>query len=130
MAKLPLTYKLILEDFPKEVRNWAGKLLYPINTFFESVYAALNKGLTFTDNFDAQLKHITVDGNYPISFEYTTSVRPMGIICVYAKARDASYPLGGIFVSFEIIEKSVKINNITGLDPSKKYDLKLLLITG
>lgn len=130
MAKLPLTYKLILEDFPKEVRDWGGKLLYPINSFFESVYSALNKGLTFTDNFDAQIKALTVDGNYPLSFEYTTSARPVGLICIYCKAKDGSFPTGGIFISFDVIEKSVKINNITGLDPTKKYDIKVLTITG
>lgn len=61
MAKINSTKRIIVEEFPVEVRSWLKKLIEPLNRFLEQVYYALVNGLTVKDNLKAQVNTVTLD---------------------------------------------------------------------
>jgi len=67
MAQLPNQKRILKEDL-REAPSWIDKLLYPLNSFMESVYFALNRNLNFQENIASQIYEIefTTASDYPI----------------------------------------------------------------
>lgn len=57
MGVLPKTRTLVREDFPGQ-EDWIDRLLQPLNNFMSDVVSLNNRNLTFSQNFDAQLKSL------------------------------------------------------------------------
>ncbi len=57
MAKLPEQRRILKEDL-QDAPSWIDKLISPINSFFEDLYFALNKNITFRENIAAQIREI------------------------------------------------------------------------
>lgn len=134
MARLPPIKRLTTEDF-KDQASWIGKLLLPLNDFMSTVSRALSKGLTFTDNFSAQVRelvHTESADAYPVKFLSTLPSRPVGLWVV--RARDmATTPqtlAGGVSADWDFKDGQVIINKFTGLTTGRKYDLCVIIITG
>lgn len=53
MTALPPIKRISREDL-KDAPEWTNRLLYPLNLFLDSIYGALNKGLTFSENIVSQ----------------------------------------------------------------------------
>ena len=134
MAKITATKRIVKEDFSSEDQELVDTLAFPINSGFENITSALNKGLTFDDNFNAQLKEITVtvDGSgtptTTTSFKTTLRSNAYGVMCIRALAADNSYVTAAPFVSYVEGSSSITIRNITGLTAGIKYTLRLLVI--
>jgi len=79
MAKIPPLRRMRAEDFPDQ-NEWIGRILEPINTYFEANTAALNKGLTLDDNFAAAIKTVEIDGNFPVRISWDLSVPPKTVL--------------------------------------------------
>jgi 16S rRNA U516 pseudouridylate synthase RsuA-like enzyme len=81
MAKINSTKKLVLEDYPVEVRPWLRKLVDPLNRFLEQTYFALVQGLTTKDNLKAQANTVTVASGqvYPIKVAWNLNERPTAV---------------------------------------------------
>lgn len=81
MAKINSTKKLVIEDYPAEVRPWLRKLIDPLNRFLEQVYFALVQGLTTKDNLKAQVNTITIAANqtYPVKISWNLNERPTAV---------------------------------------------------
>jgi len=60
MAKLPSKRKLLREDL-KEAPSWIDNLLGFINPFFEDVYFAFNKNITFKENIASQIRELNFE---------------------------------------------------------------------
>lgn len=93
MSKISTTRKIALEEFPNDVRGWIGKLVQPVNKFFEQAYFALSKGLTVADNFKAQRFEldIAVGQTYPMRVTWTLNERPTMLILGHvAESRGAA----------------------------------------
>ena len=60
MAKLPSKRKLLREDL-KEAPAWIDNLLGFINPFFEDVYFAFNKNITFKENIASQIRELNFE---------------------------------------------------------------------
>ena len=60
MARLPIIKRITREDV-SQAPSWIENLIFPINQFMESVFRALDRNLTFTDNFSAQIQEIEFD---------------------------------------------------------------------
>jgi|SRR6478736_4481924 len=134
MAKLPPVTRIIQEDF-KEQSSWIGKLLQPINSFMTSIVSALSHGLTFGDNFAAQVKDLEFSENantYPLYFKSTTATKPVGLWVVNASeiAATPSPILNAVYADWEYADGQVRINNITGLTTGKKYRILVVAISG
>lgn len=82
MSKINSTKKVVLEDFPADVRPWLKKLVDPLNRFLEQAYYALVNGLTTTDNLKAQTNTLTIASNatYPMKYAWRLNERPTAIL--------------------------------------------------
>lgn len=82
MAKLPVFKRIQREDFP-DAPAWVDRLLYPLNKFFEGVYAALNQNLTFTENL--------ATGLVSLEFETPATYKPPIVAARYSSNAGASH---------------------------------------
>jgi len=82
MAKINSTKRIILEEFPSEVRSWLKKLVEPLNKFLEQVYYALVNGITIKDNLKAQVNNITIEAaqTYPVKYSWSLNERPTAVM--------------------------------------------------
>lgn len=134
MAQIPPISRLAQEDFKDQ--SWISKLLQPLNQFMLSVITALNKGLTFGENFNALVKVATfvtpASGAFE-SFSFTTSIpKPVGLWVVKAVDDTTGQVLTApVFAYWTFANGSVKIENISGLGvPNHTYSVTLIVIGG
>lgn len=132
MARVPPIKRLVREDF-KDQKDWIDKLIQPINQFFESVTTGLSKGLTLSDNVDAQIQTVNfTEGDAP-SFRVTTKGRPRGVVVtgIYNFTTPADPVTGAVFPIWEYnaTDNSIKLTKIYGLKTGEKYSLTLLIHT-
>lgn len=132
MAKLPTIKRLLQEDF-KDQSSWIGRLLSPLNQFLEAVTSSLNKGLTFSDNHAAEIRTVTLDGNFPVRVSLSSlRARPSlvwkarlerqdGQAVVLATAFDFTW-------SYQSEGNGISIDSVVGITPtaSTKYLLTLV----
>ena len=132
MASLPPVRKLLQEDL-KQAGAWISKLIYPLNLFMSSVYAALNHDLTFQDNILAQWKTVTVSGSNPTTqFTWSYVSAPVGVT-IQAISDTSASPKTITTAVTHVWSYSggvVSINNITGLDPKRQYSITFLILGG
>jgi hypothetical protein len=137
--KLP-TFKRILKEDLKEAPGWIDKVIGPVNSFFESIYHALNKGLTFEENIAAQIRELsfTTTAGYNgtvaqwkvINFQSTLGKRAKGLILLQLTQVEAVYtPIeNDICIDWQDLNGDIRIGLIRGLTASKTYQLRVLLI--
>lgn len=65
--KLISIKRILKDDFPPEVQQWIGTLLFPLNTNIEHTSEILQKNVTLTDNIAAEVKTIQVVGSSMIT---------------------------------------------------------------
>jgi len=130
MSKLPPVKELKKEDFSDV--EWIDKLLWPINRFMSSVYRALNQGLTFTDNFRAQIKEFEFTqaaNTYPLKFAWDirgaspTDLWVTRVVTLKGAAPNYCFPI------WEYDGSSVSIT-FNGLTDTNKYKIRITAIAG
>lgn len=135
MAKINEVKRLISDDFKPDDRDLVSKLAFIINPFFTSIVNALNKSLTFQDNFNANIVNIEV--NAPINAANPVTVKTglrsncQGIIIISVlNSTSSSTPLSGApFIEFINSDTGqIQINNITGLVASNSYVIRAILL--
>jgi hypothetical protein len=132
MAKLPKISKLRKEDFPEEYDTLLEGLLYGINSFFETVYSALNKQLNFSENLNTQIVEVSVTAPItaarPLEFTRTINGLCKGIVVVELTNLDNAGEVltTSPFCQFSNGESTVRVTNITGLTSGKRYRIRLL----
>lgn len=126
MAKINSTKKVIIEDFPAEVRPWLTKLIDPLNRFLEQAYYALVNGLTIADNLKAQTNSLKVQSGqqYPIKFAWRLNERPTVVL-----VGNCSEKTGGLVAPFSTSwvfnNGSVEVT-FNGLDTTKEYTILMM----
>lgn len=135
--KLP-TIKRILREDVKEAPSWVNGLIDPLNTFMETVYQALNRNLTLSENlatFTTELTYKTVS-TYPTDqpnaqFLNTLkgSVRPVGVQLMQIYDKETFLPPTGTVgqIMWAIKETQIVIYPITGLAGDKTYIVRLVV---
>ena len=124
--KLPSIKKLLLEEIDLKT-VWLPNLLAPINVFFESVYNALNKGITVTDNMDGEIKTISLDGTFPYNLKWERKNPPKAAWIVFSDTA----PSGGMSLHWEFTSTGMfSIKSIQGLSPSSasKVTIRVIII--
>ena len=126
MSKINTTKKLVIEDFPAEVRPWLRKLLDPLNRFLEQTYFALVQGLTVNDNLKGQVTTLTVTANqtYPMKFAWNRNERPSAVWAGNMVESTGS-TVSAFSTSWIYDSGTVKIT-FTGLDSSKEYTATII----
>ena len=130
MAKLPPIKRLAIEDFLSQ-KSWIGTMLYPINLFFTVVVAALDHGLTFTDNLSAVVKSIDTTGVYPLYFSWTLKSKPVGLWAVKAYESKTTHVnfTTAYSVDWEYTpDNQVKINGFPGLTATATAPMTVTVI--
>lgn len=126
MSKINSTKKLVLEDFPAEVRPWLKKLIEPLNRFLEQAYYALVQGLTTADNLKAQVNSYTVTTNqvYPIKYAWKLNERPTAVwVANITESTGASV---AAFSTSWVYDNSQVEVTLNGLSSSSEYNIKFI----
>lgn len=136
MALLPTYKRLNNQDYPEDDKDLVDRLGASLNDAIQSVFDALNKKLTFDDNFLGSIKdvNVTVDANGTPTVQtfLNTGVgaSAKGIIVVRADnlTNSNGYPLGAPFVSWAVTNNGIQILNVRGLIPGNQYRLRILTL--
>lgn len=134
MAGLPKVKRILKEDL-KDAPNWIDRMLYPINLFFDSVYIALNKNITFGDNIKAQVKQFEITGGATADLNTTSfslSISsPMGLLllsCIEQSDNYTSITNAVTIPSWRVNGTNLLIDSITGLTSGTTYTITVLVI--
>jgi len=139
MARLPLIKRILREDLP-DAPNWVERILLPINQFFEGVYNAFDRNITFTDNIAAQVHSFdfTTSSAYDgtaanfetIEFARTLNFKPVGLLLLQIiEDADNHTPIeGSPYIDWLDINSTIEIYLIRGLKASTKYTARVMLI--
>lgn len=130
MANLPRLRRFTLEDYPTQ-REWIAKLFDPLNQLVDTVFDALNKGLTFRENMRAVVKDLDFTestGVYPILFPWDLrGAGPTGLII--ARVISDTAPTTTVGADWTFDGTSVVINSFFGLTTGEKYKIKVIAFT-
>lgn len=133
--KMPSYRRILKTDFKAEFQAFVDQLSVSINYGFDSVYNALNRGLTVRDNFSATVKDVTVivDSNgVPTSttlmtLDITSKVDGLLVTQALNLTNPTIYP-NAVFVSFTQQAQTIVINKVTGLVAGSKYQIRLVAL--
>lgn len=137
--KLPSFKRLFKGDFKPDDQELVDKLSYTINSGLETLYDALNKRLTFDDNFNSSKHSITVtvdaNGKPTQATSFTTSINGSlsGIIVIKAinsttYSASPTYPTSAPFISYTQSNQQVTITNIKGLTAGIAWTLSVIAL--
>lgn len=138
MAQLPTTKRITQEELQGDADQKIQTMLRPMNLFFESIYSALNKDLTFAENLDAQITRVefTVPDTYPrkdtwtdVKFAITTKRAPSGYVIGNIIDRDDPTHVfyDEVWASIFIQGGEATIKYLTGVQPCQRITLTILL---
>lgn len=133
--KLPSFRRLFKNDFKEEFQGLVDQLSVSINAGIESVYEALNKKLTFKDNFSCTVKDVTLSVDSTgtpktsITLPLDVSGRIDGVTVLYALNNSSSsrYVTSGVHVSWTQTQNGLSINNIAGLYTDDEYLIRIVI---
>lgn len=136
--KLPSYRRIFKTDYAEDYQELVEKLAVSINYGFDTLYDALNKKLTFSENISSTIAEIIVtvgpDG-VPLKTstqfkldESQKSIQGLVIINCYEEKTNEG-PVLAPFISFIKNENNILIKKITGLKPNVSYVIKVLTIT-
>ena len=140
MAQLPIIKKILKEDL-KTAPAWIDALLYPLNTFMEGTYYALDKQLTIADNVNGNFSTITfiTKGTYGTASPLTdgwevqkittslidkASTVLVGQVICLSDYKPITSP---VYVDWSWLNGQVLINYMTGLTAGQKYSVTFLI---
>lgn len=135
--KLPSYKRIITQDYTKENQELIEQLGGNINDSFNTIYSALNNKLTFKENFSSTVRdiEIVVDSagkpTNDVGFKLDIlNTQVTGCICVRATNLTNSnvFPTGSPWVSFLQQDNFIKILNVTNLQPSNRYILRIIAL--
>jgi hypothetical protein len=139
MGRIPNLKRIVLEEFPAEHRKWLVSLIDPLNDFFKIMYQNFNRGITFEDNIQSQIKEISFyktatvpSKSTPIQFKNTMPVKPIGVIVLKVQ-EDMSDPgvlSNAVSIDWTYSNNDIQIRNISGLTNGTSYKIKVLVIGG
>ena len=134
MAQPPKIKRLSREDF-KEAPAWIDRLSYWLNILIEYVTLAFNKGITFDENIQSQIKTFSIVAGASasantLSFLADMRVAPRGLILMRVVESVGNYtPIGAaVFIEWRYEAGTVFVTSITGLTSGHTYDFTVLLI--
>ena len=138
--KLPTYRRISREDMGQDAPDWIGRLIYPINQFFETAYNTLNKNVTFKDNFLSFQKTIqfTTDAAYSsgtwnvisLAMPDTFRVRASGVLILQGGPVDTSLikNISGIYLNWTEVNRNIDLNWLGGLADATTYSFTFLVI--
>lgn len=136
MAALPPIRRIIKEELGPDVPEWVGRLLSTLNLVLQSLYTALNHGLTFGDNMQVQEKEFTIVAgplatDNTFNFMLTLPVKPTGLWLTAVLRQDGTAEsfTTPVFPSWTWNSQAntIVISSITGLTDTKAYIIRVIV---
>ena len=132
--KLPTLQNLVKEDFPTSQQDMIGKIAFILNPALSAITSVLTNGITVSDNFNGNIRSITVtvDSNgIPInttSFPSGLKSQVQNIIVTRAQnqTNTTTYPTSCPFINFTDNSGQVTVNQISGLQANNTYVIRFL----
>lgn len=128
MAKLPGYKRIFTTDYAEEFQQMIETLSGSVNIGFEALYDALNKKLSFKDNFINSPKdiNVTVDANgdprQTTSFVLDSNSKVIGLEVIFVSPR----PINAPYIDFTQDNKTILVSNISGLASGTKYLIRVI----
>jgi len=141
MAGLPPIRRITKEDL-RDAPEWVTFLLYPLNTFMESVYSALDANLTLGDNisgcgscfisFKTRSDYGTAspltDGFEMQTVSSPLKYKPKSVVAGQVTEIDKySVITDPVTIHWDYLNGLIRVKYVTGLTASKKYRINLLI---
>lgn len=138
MARLPNVRRLS-RDSVRGAPAWFEPALRFINTFADGVYRALDRGLTFQENFVATIRELEFEtaSDYTSADTWTEQrfqtglrVRAMGVVPLQIQelANNEPVVMGAVTLDWTERDGQIVIRWVTGLEDSKRYRLRVLVV--
>lgn len=134
--KLPLFKRINKNDFSAKDQGMIETLAFSLNVGLENLHDALNKKLTFKDNFLSTVKEIEVEVDssgipkttLSISLDFS-NYRVLGTQVLKAEnlTNSSIYPSSAIFISFQQSENTIIIKHLTGLQANNRYRITVVV---
>lgn len=133
--KLPSPKRLQKQDFPPEYAALIDALGFSLNNGIDSLYEALNKRLSITDNFLSSVKDVDliVDSTGKVTsggvfnLDFQGKVVGLDVIKADNLTNSSIYPTTAPWPSWEVTASNgIKLVNVTGLQPSFTYRLRVI----
>lgn len=138
MARLPSQRRIAREDL-QEADSWIDKLLFPLNSFMESIYNAMNKNLTFEENIQSSFSTFQFEtksdysiGNFvaiDLNKGLATTVKIQGVLLcqIYVQNKQQEAITEPVFIDWVELNNKLRIKYISGLSNSTKYVCRILI---
>ena len=134
MTKLQSYKRIISSDFEEEDKALVEQLADSLNTVIDDMQYALNNKLSLTDNLYCSVKDVTLSvdssGNVKdtrVNLDNTTvQVKGIQVIQVSNLTNPSIYPTGCPFISWTQLSGGIMINNITGLLPNYRWQVRFI----
>lgn len=131
--RLPAQKRILREDV-KDLPKSIGVIIDIFNSFAETVYQAMNRNITFSENVACFIKEITYKTTslYPVmddvQFTNELKTKAAGVMVMQAVEKSNYTPAPGpVFVPWVESNGQILVSSITGLEASKTYTIRLLV---
>ena len=131
MSKLPQLTKLRRDDLGSNLPPWMDKVIYTVNRLADSVYTALNSGLTPADNLKAQILTLTIaTSDLPYKASVNLPVTDLILTNIYEKSGSRVDFTTAVWPDwvYDASNGTVIVYNISGLTAGKTYVIRLLAL--
>ena len=127
MAKFSTIRRLVVEDYPKEVRPWLNKMIYILNPFLEQVYTALVNGLTFRDNSKAKVFSLIISaGETDKKLAWDLNEKPTSVTIGQITKTDGTHPDNQITMTWLYTQSNQLDMKFNGLNSSNEYRVTII----
>ena len=127
--------RIIKEQLPASVQPWIDQILLPVNNAVSQFTTALTSNLTIKDNMLGDIYNFTLKtSQFPYTFTHKLASAPIIVFLGQIQDNSAS---PAIFTVAPVIQwslsstgTSIVIQTITGLDPTKSYNVTIVALGG
>lgn len=135
MSKLPTYRRIYKQDYDQDKQDFVEKLALPINNGFDTLYDALNKKITLSDNITSDVidVNLTVDDKgVPLkttvfSVSFTDQIGLLIVGNLVNNTNNKSFPSQAPFITWSQSSKTVTIQHVTGLSPNNSYTITIVV---
>ena len=132
--KLPTSKKILREDV-KEAPKWINPLIDTLNSFMETVYQAMNRNITFSENITCSIKELVykTPSTYPtgvddVEFMANLKTKATGLWVVQAIEKTNYIPAPGpVYAPWTEDNGNIILGTLTGLEADKTYNIRLYI---
>jgi hypothetical protein len=128
MADLPRIKRFLLEDFASQ-KEWIGPLFESLNQILDTLYSALNKGLTFRENVRSVVKTLEFtqrSNTYPLKFPWGIRGGGPTALLVVRVVYNSVAPTTTVGCDWTYDGESIVINSFFGLTTAEKYKITVI----